>query len=106
MWLNDNVARHFKRATMLGATTTLANTAGVAVGQIFTADSSPRYLKGMYVAMGLAAVALGSIISLMVGFTVVNRRRAERLQKAEEAGSPLPNQPELGDYNPHFKYKW
>ncbi|KIY00155.1 uncharacterized protein Z520_03840 [Fonsecaea multimorphosa CBS 102226] len=106
MWLNDNVSRHFKRATMLGATTTLANTAGVAVGQIFTSDTSPRYLKGMYVAMGLAGVAFLSMVSMMIGIKIVNRQRAEKLRRAEENGTPIAPQPELGDSDPHFVYKW
>ncbi|KAH0844940.1 hypothetical protein AYO21_04136 [Fonsecaea monophora] len=106
MWLNDNVARHFKRATMLGATTTLANTAGVAVGQIFTSDSAPRYLRGMYVAMGMAGVAFLAIVGMMIGIKVVNKRRREQLARAEEAGNPIPPQPELGDSDPHFIYKW
>lgn len=57
MWLNDNVAQHFKRATMIGATLTCANTAGVAVGQIFTTESSPRYIKGLSISLGLAILA-------------------------------------------------
>lgn len=35
MWLHDNAAGYYKRATMVGMTVTLGNTAGVAVGQIF-----------------------------------------------------------------------
>lgn len=57
MWLNDNVAQHFKRATMIGATLTIANTAGVAVGQIYTTDSKPRYIKGLSISLGLAVLA-------------------------------------------------
>jgi len=40
----------------------------------------------------------------MVGMTVVNKRRAERIRKAEEAGTPLLSRPELGDYDVFFKY--
>lgn len=63
MWLNDNVAQHFKRATMIGATLTCANTAGVAVGQIFTTASKPRYIKGLSISLGLAVLA-GIMVSL------------------------------------------
>lgn len=62
MWLNDNVAQHFKRATMIGVTLTCANTAGVAVGQIFTTQSKPRYIKGLSVSLGLAVLA-GAMVS-------------------------------------------
>ncbi|KAI3394043.1 hypothetical protein diail_3262, partial [Diaporthe ilicicola] len=97
MWLSDNVARHFKRSTMVGATLTLGNTAGVAVGQIFVTGDSPRYIKGLSIAMGLSVVALAMVASLMVGMHLANKRRAAQIVAAEQAGSPLPFRPELGD---------
>lgn len=104
MWLSDNVSRHFKRSTMVGATLTLGNTAGVAVGQIFVSADSPRYIRGLSVAMGLAAVALIMVACLMVGMSLANKRRAARIAAAEQAGNPLPPQPEMGDMDVHFKY--
>ncbi|CAJ2506731.1 Uu.00g079170.m01.CDS01 [Anthostomella pinea] len=104
MWLSDNVAQHFKRATMVGGTLTLGNTAGVAVGQIFTSADSPRYIKGLSISMGLAAVALVMVASLMVGMHMVNKKREAKIRAAEEAGTPLPERPEEGDYDVHFKY--
>lgn len=104
MWLQDNAAQHFKRATMVGGALTLGNTAGVAVGQIFTTESAPRYIKGLSIALGLAVVALAMVAGLMIGMARANRRRAERLRKAEEAGAPLAAQPEKGDMDVHFVY--
>ncbi|KAI0142180.1 high-affinity nicotinic acid transporter [Pestalotiopsis sp. NC0098] len=104
MWLSDNVARHFKRATMVGATLTLGNTAGVAVGQIFTTQDSPRYIKGLSIAMGLAAVALGAVAALMIGMYMVNKKRDAKLREAETNGTPLPQKPELGDMDVYFRY--
>ncbi|EKG17955.1 Major facilitator superfamily [Macrophomina phaseolina MS6] len=104
MWLQDNAAQHFKRATMVGGALTLGNTAGVAVGQIFTTDSAPRYIKGLSIALGLAVVALAMVGGLVVGMARANKRRAERLRKAEEAGAPLASRPEKGDMDVHFVY--
>lgn len=104
MWLQDNVSRHYKRATMVGFTLCLGNTAGVAVGQIFTTQSAPRYTTGLAVAMGLAAFALVDVCFLMAAFTWVNRKRAAKLQAAEQAGTPIEPNPDLGDYCPHFRY--
>lgn len=104
MWLNDNVAQHYKRAAMLGMTLSMANTAGVAVGQIFTTETSPRYIKGLTITLGLAVVAFFAVVVLIVGMTIVNRRRAAKIQKAIDEGNPLPEKPELGDYDVHFKY--
>ncbi|KAF7547916.1 hypothetical protein G7046_g8859 [Stylonectria norvegica] len=99
MWLTDNVARHFKRASMIGFTLTLANTSGVVTGQIFTATSAPRYIKGLSIAMGLAALGLSLVGVLCVSFKLINRRRASKIAKAEQDGRPLPSRPEQGDYD-------
>ncbi|KAJ5405764.1 hypothetical protein N7465_007048 [Penicillium sp. CMV-2018d] len=104
MWLQDNTARHFKRATMVGMTLCFGNTAGVAVGQIFTSESAPRYMKGLSISLGLAVVALVMVGSLMTGMTIVNRKRAERIRRAEEAGEVLERRPEKGDYDVFFRY--
>lgn len=104
MWLQDNVSRHYKRATMVGFTLCLGNTAGVAVGQIFTTQSAPRYIQGLSIAMGLAVLALCIVITLMVSFKWVNRKRAAKIAAAEEAGVPILPNPDLGDYDVYFRY--
>lgn len=104
MWLQDNVAKYYKRATMVGFTLCLGNTAGVAVGQIFTTQTAPRYVPGLSIAMGLAAFALLDVVVLMASFTWVNRQRAAKLLAAEQAGTPIEPNPALGDYDPHFRY--
>lgn len=65
MWLQDNVAGHYKRATMVGMTLTLGNTAGVTVGQIFVTQDRPRYIEGLSIALALACVAIAMVVSLM-----------------------------------------
>lgn len=104
MWLQDNVSRHYKRATMVGFTLTLGNTAGVAVGQIFTAQSAPEYLPSIRIALGMACFALVDVCCIMTAFKWINRKRAARLLAAEQAGSPIESDASLGDYDPHFRY--
>jgi hypothetical protein len=104
MWLSDNVGRHFKRASMVGLVLTIANTSGVAVGQIYRTQEAPRYVKGLTISLGLNVLALACIIGLMSGMWWVNRKRHEKLVAAEQAGTPLPEQPEKGDYDVHFVY--
>lgn len=104
MWVQDNVSRHYKRATMVGFTLCLGNTAGVAVGQIFTAQQSPRYITGLSISLGLACFALFIVLGLMGSFYWVNRKRAAKLLAAEQAGTPIPPNPDLGDYDVHFRY--
>jgi hypothetical protein len=104
MWLQNNVARHYKRAKMVGFTLCLGNTAGVAVGQIFTEQTAPRYLPGLSIALGLACFALCVVIGLMTSFYLVTRKRERTLLAAEQAGTPIERKPELGDYDVHFRY--
>lgn len=104
MWLQDNVARHYKRATMIGLTLTIANTSGVVVGQIFTTETAPRYIRGLSIALGLAVLALLMVIVLMISYPIVNKRRDARMIKAEQEGRPLPEKPEDGDMDVHFRY--
>jgi len=104
MWLSDNVGRHFKRASMVGMVLTIANTAGVAVGQIYRAPEAPRYIKGLTISLGLNVVALVMLIGLMGGMWWANKQRAARIQKAISEGNPLPEQPEKGDSDVYFVY--
>lgn len=95
---------HYKRATMVGFTLCLGNTAGVAVGQIFTTSTAPRYVPGLSIALGLACFALVDVLLLMAAFTWVNRKRAAKILAAEQAGTPIEPDISLGDYDVHFKY--
>lgn len=104
MWLSDNVGRHFKRASMVGMVLTIANTAGVAVGQIYRTQDAPRYVKGLTISLGLNVVALACVIALMGGMWFVNNKRAKKIEEAVQAGTPLPEQPEKGDYDVYFVY--
>jgi hypothetical protein len=104
MWLSDNVGRHFKRASMVGMVLTIANTAGVAVGQIYRTEDAPRYIKGLTISLGLNCVALAMVVLLMGGMWWVNKKRAAAIEKGIAQGRPLPEQPEKGDYDVHFRY--
>ena len=83
---------------------TIANTAGVAVGQIYRTESSPRYIKGLTISLGLNVVALAMVVALMGGMWWVNRRRAVAIQKGLDEGIPLVARPEKGDYDVYFVY--
>ncbi|KAK4506075.1 hypothetical protein PRZ48_004040 [Zasmidium cellare] len=104
MWLQDNAAGHYKRATMVGMTLTLGNTAGVAVGQIFTTETKPRYIKGLSIALGLACVPMACVGCLMVGMAVVNGKRERVIGDAEGEGRVLERRAEKGDGDVWFRY--
>ena len=106
MWLTDNVSGHYKRAVMIGMTLSISHTSGLVVGQIFTTQSKPRYYSASYhlIALGLACLSLVVVFALMYGMARANRQRKMLLKTAEENGEPIPDQPQRGDYNPHFHY--
>jgi hypothetical protein len=104
MWLQDNVSGFYKRSSMVGIALTLANTAGVVVGQIFTTDTQPLYIKGLSICLGFAVFAFLIVLSLSTGMHLVNKKRQRVLREADGAGHPIVRNPALGDYDPHFKY--
>lgn len=89
---------------MVGIALTLANTAGVVVGQIFTTDTAPFYKKGLAICLGFAILAFFIILGLSTGMHLVNKRRAAAISAAELAGCPLAPRLQDGDYDVYFKY--
>jgi len=83
---------------------TIANTAGVAVGQIYQTADAPRYIKGLTISLGLNVVALAMVVFLMGGMWWVNKKRAANIQAANEVGRPLRPQPEKGDSDEFFVF--
>lgn len=74
----------------------IGNSSGAAIGYIFM--DSPRYAKGFGLASGLCVIGMGSVTLLMWYY---NRENAKK-RALVEAGAP--DQPELGNDNPHFMY--
>ena len=76
----------------------VGNASGATVGFMFNAQTGPRYLKGMYIAM--------SLLCLSVVITVCQAMALKRLNRinASKVAAGAPDQPELGSDNPHFVY--
>lgn len=79
MWINNNNAGHYKRATAAGMCTTIGNIAGVLTGQIYTADTAPRYFKGLKIALGMTCGALTLSALMMYNYFSANKERQEIL---------------------------
>ncbi|KAH7024853.1 high-affinity nicotinic acid transporter [Microdochium trichocladiopsis] len=108
VWLNSNFAGHFKRATALGFTFTVGNCSGIAVGQIFSAQTAPRYLNGAKITMGMTAVGMVLTMVYMAALHRVNRQREKRLAECEpgtsvSAGVVVEKQT-FSDYDVTFRY--
>ncbi|KAJ9105701.1 hypothetical protein QFC19_003476 [Naganishia cerealis] len=84
MWINNNNAGHYKRATAAGMCTTVGNSAGALAGQIYTADTAPRYFKGLKVALGLTCAALVFCSLMIYNYYLLNKKK-ERVLAAMSA---------------------
>ncbi|KAL2836941.1 high-affinity nicotinic acid transporter [Aspergillus pseudoustus] len=103
VWLNANFAGHYKRATAVGVTFTVGNTAGAVVGQVFTTASGPRYLPGLRIALGLACLAIVVVCVLMAGLHWENGRRDKKLLEMADGGVER-FESVVDDRDVHFRY--
>ncbi|KAK0386734.1 hypothetical protein NLU13_6570 [Sarocladium strictum] len=105
VWLNSNFAGHYKRATALGVTFSVGNSSGIVVGQIFTAQTAPRYTRGTGIAMGFAGFGVVLACVNAVALNYVNERRAQRLAaRGPSVGSEQGEKDEICDYDDTFRY--
>ncbi|WRT68164.1 uncharacterized protein IL334_005139 [Kwoniella shivajii] len=97
-WCSGNAAGHFKRATASGTMQLIGNCAGAAIGYIFNAQTSPRYFKGLYVALGATILSM-----LLTAFQalMIKKENARREKLVNEGAE---DRPELGDDNVHWTY--
>ncbi|RLV84304.1 hypothetical protein JA9_004915 [Meyerozyma sp. JA9] len=79
MWINNNNAGHYKRATAAGMCTTVGNAAGALAGQIYTADTAPRYFKGLKVALGMTCAALVLSLLMIYNYYSMNKKKEQTL---------------------------
>ncbi|WVQ84260.1 hypothetical protein IAT38_006412 [Cryptococcus sp. DSM 104549] len=98
MWAADNFSGHYRRAFAMGFIQLVGNSSGACVGFIFTTQTAPRYHQGLYfvIAMTIMSIILTGVLD-WIAWSQNKKKRA-----AVAAGAP--NQPELGDKNPHYEY--
>ena len=98
VWAACNHAGYFKRAFAMGMIQLVGNSAGAAIGFIFTAQTAPRYVKGMHFAIGMTCMSM--CMTMLNMWIVIAGNRRKRQQIAEGAI----DRPDLGDANPHLEY--
>ena len=91
-------AGYFKRAFASGLVQLVGNASGAVIGFIFTSESAPRYLTGMYTALALTVMSMGCAVVLSLHLRRENKKRIELIAQGAE------DRPQLGDQNPHFMY--
>lgn len=98
VWSASNHSGYFKRAFATGCMQLVGNSAGAAIGFIFTAESAPRYFEGLWFALGMTIMSMVLTVGMSVGLRWENR---EKRRLIAEGGV---DRPELGDRNPWFLY--
>jgi MFS family permease len=98
VWAATNHAGYFKRAFATGMVQLVGNSAGAAIGFIFKAQQAPRYFDGLYFAVGMTCMSI--VLTATMSFFL----RKENAKKRRLIAEGAPDQPELGDRNPHFLY--
>ncbi|EIW70115.1 hypothetical protein TREMEDRAFT_68492 [Tremella mesenterica DSM 1558] len=96
MWCADNFGPHYKRALSMGMMQFIGNTAGAIIGFIFTTQTAPRYLKGLHFDVGMTCV------SFLCTCTNALYARHMNKKKREMIAAGAPDDPSLGDKNPHY----
>lgn len=104
MWINNNNAGHYKRATAGGMITTIGSCAGVLAGQIYTAESAPRYFKGLRIALALTCGAVLFVIAAMYYYHRQNTRRSQRLQELLKEGVDISEEKPKDDTSLNFRF--
>lgn len=98
VWAACNHSGYFKRAFATGMIQLVGNSAGAAIGFIFKVQTAPRYLEGVYFAMGM--VIMSMCLTAVNMWIVIRGNRSKKSEVAEGA----PDAPELGDRNAHFTF--
>ncbi|KAH3670859.1 hypothetical protein WICMUC_004828 [Wickerhamomyces mucosus] len=86
IWINNNNAGHYKRATIGGMITTIGSCAGVLAGQIYTVESAPRYFKGLKIALSLTCTAIPFILAMMYIYHKRNVTRDTLIEEKRKNG--------------------
>ncbi|ODQ58155.1 hypothetical protein WICANDRAFT_64300 [Wickerhamomyces anomalus NRRL Y-366-8] len=78
-WLNNNTAGHLKRATSVGIQLSLANVAGVVIGQIYRSNDAPEYKLGHGFSLGCISFAIISYAAQGLYLRSKNIEKRDRL---------------------------
>ncbi|KAK0480134.1 major facilitator superfamily domain-containing protein [Armillaria novae-zelandiae] len=97
-WTQNNFGPHYKRAAGVGLMQFVGNSAGACIGQIYDTRLQPYYHRSYYISIGLTALSM--IVTTVVMFYL----REANKKKAKAVAAGAPNEPHLGDKNPHFTF--
>ncbi|KAF4119565.1 Major Facilitator Superfamily [Geosmithia morbida] len=103
-WLPTNSPRYGKRTTGTAMQLTWGNAAGVMSAFIYSAEDSPRYIKGH--AISLSMVGVGTVVYAFMWYWYWQENRKRDAGKIQEKHRGMSDEDlvELGDESPHYRY--
>ncbi|EXJ91638.1 hypothetical protein A1O3_00188 [Capronia epimyces CBS 606.96] len=97
-WLSNNLKPDYKRAVGLAFYLSFGNISGAIAGQIYVADTAPRYVLGNAVSLGMEAMAMAGIVALYVLW------RSRDMKKQQLLDEGVTDNGKEGDRALDFKY--
>lgn len=102
VWMLNNHAGYYKRATAIGINMTVGNCAGLVIGQIFKNKTQEgRYLEGEAASLG---VALLCAIIIPVLYMYLRKQNRIRDALTPEQRQRWIDEGRTGDAHPDFRY--
>lgn len=103
VWLNNNLAGHYKRSVGSAMQIAFGNLAGILAANIFLSEEKPTYKTGYGVTLGMLWLSATAAIFLFVGVYVENKKR--NLGKRDDRFNlPDDEKDNLGDADPRFRF--
>ncbi|KAH3663955.1 hypothetical protein OGAPHI_004669 [Ogataea philodendri] len=97
-WINNNTAGHLKRASSVGIQLSIANVAGVVIGQIYRSNDFPMFILGHGFSLGCISFAIISYICQAWYLNSQNKKKQKRRESGEVDSS------KRGDNSDDFIY--
>lgn len=104
-WLANNLSGDYKRAIGMAMQIGLGNFGGAFASNFYRAQDSPHFTLGHSLCLGFIGMGLISAIVLILSYSIINKKREERIISGQYKGFSGTELAEMGDKNPYYKYR-
>ncbi|QFZ28711.1 putative uncharacterized transporter [Clavispora lusitaniae] len=105
IWFSNNLSGSYKRAVGIGFQIGFGNFSGAFASNFYRTQDSPRYQLGHALVLGFVLMGLFFIMSLVVGYSLSNRKKRRDLATGVYDSYSDEVLMEMGDKNPYFTYR-
>lgn len=105
VWLNNNLAGHYKRAVGTGLQIGIGNIGGIVASNIYLSSQAPKYPLGFGLGFGLLCVCAFTATALLLLLMRENRLR-DAGKRDHRYNLPEDERSNLGDDHPAFRFMY